>query len=124
MPFPPSSLSGHANGNSHWHKSNITKEWRERASDAAKASGYAALQGDDGKSDIAVHVSFYPPARRGDRTNFANRMKPIFDGIADALGVNDSRFVPEFHFCPVSGKQARVEVRLAYRPGFIWGEAA
>lgn len=44
--------------------------------------------------DIAVAVEFYPADRRGDRMNYWNRMKPIFDGIADGLGVNDKRFVP------------------------------
>jgi hypothetical protein len=34
--------------------------------------------------DVRVSVTFYPPDRRGDRVNFANRMKPYFDGIADA----------------------------------------
>lgn len=122
LPFPPSALSGHANGNSHWGKSNVTKEWRE-LSVAATNDSKVAIYADDGKSDIGVHVSFYPPDRRSDRANFCNRMKPIFDGIAQALGVTDKRFVPDFNFCPVSKSSPRVEVRLAYRPGIIWGEA-
>lgn len=94
LPFPPSSLSGHAKGNSHWGKSSVTKEWRERAMVAANDANLAvALTG-----DIKVAVHFYPPDRRGDRINFPNRMKPIFDGIADALGVNDARFLPSYHF--------------------------
>ena len=122
LPFPPASLSGHAKGNSHWGKSGVTKKWRDAAHMAAKASGYRAIN-DDGKCDIAVHVSFYPPDRRSDRTNFSNRMKPIFDGIAEAIGVNDKRFVPEYHYCPVS-KPGRIEIRLSWRPGQVWGEAA
>lgn len=122
LPFPPSTLSGHAKGNSHWGKSGVTKKWRADAHKAASASGYRK---DDyqGTHDITVHVSFFPPNRRGDRVNFPNRMKPIFDGIAEYLGVNDSRFVPEFHFCPVA-KPGRVEIRLGHRPGIVWGEAA
>jgi hypothetical protein len=34
-------------------------------------------------------MRFFPPDQRSDRTNFPNGMKPIFDGIADALKVND-----------------------------------
>jgi crossover junction endodeoxyribonuclease RusA len=45
-----------------------------------------------------VRVRFVPPSRRGDRVNFPNRCKPIFDGLADAMRVNDSRFVPAFEF--------------------------
>jgi len=56
-------------------------------------------------------VTFYPPDRRGDRTNYPNRMKPYFDGIADALGVNDRRFVPAYHFAePV--KDAKVVILI------------
>lgn len=106
LPFPPSSLSGHAKGN--WHgKSGVTakhRAWAKSATLAAKAVAPA-----DG--DIRVIVTFYPPNRRGDRVNFPNRMKPYFDGIADALKVNDSRFVPSYHFAePV--KDSRVTVVL------------
>lgn len=106
LPFPPSSLSGHAKG--HWRsKSGPTAKHREWARQATLAARYAPQP--DG--DIAIHVTFYPPDRRGDRVNFPNRMKPYFDGIADALGVNDSRFVPHFHFCPPEAP-GRVEVRI------------
>lgn len=122
LAFPPSILSGHSNGNNQWGKINATKEWREKARKATIAAGYADKWA-DGICDIGVHVSFCPPDRRSDRVNYPNRMKPIFDGIADALGVNDVRFVPEFHFCPVEAP-GRVEVRLSWRSGIKWGEAA
>jgi hypothetical protein len=61
-------------------------------------------------------VTFYPPDRRGDRTNYPNRCKPYFDGIADALCVNDRRFLPSFHFAePV--KDARVVFAIAAATG-------
>lgn len=108
LPFPPASLSGHAKG--HWRsKSGPTAKHRDWARRATLAADYTA----PAAGDIAVHVTFYPPDRRGDRVNFPNRMKPYFDGIADALGVNDSRFVPYFYFCDPVGKPGRVEVRLA-----------
>ena len=50
------------------------------------------------EGDILVHVRFVPPDRRGDRTNYPNRLKPYFDGIAEALDVNDRRFLPSFEF--------------------------
>jgi len=106
LPFPPSSLSGHAKG--HWRsKSSPTAKHRAWAYAAAKAAGYAPQP----SGDISIHVTFYPPDRRGDRVNFPNRMKPYFDGIADALGVNDNRFLPHFHFCEPQ-KPGRVEVRI------------
>ena len=107
LPFPPASLSGHAKG--HWRsKSGPTakhREWARRATQAA-APIVPAL------GDIRINVRFIPPDRRGDRTNFANRMKPYFDGIADALGVNDRRFVPSYDFAEPE-KPGRVIVTVA-----------
>lgn len=97
LPWPPSSLSGHAKG--HWHgKSAETKKhraWARNATLAAKVTVPAT-------GDIRVHIQFVPPDRRGDRTNFPNRIKPYFDGIADALKVNDARFLPSYEFCEPS----------------------
>ncbi|AIT81238.1 hypothetical protein [Novosphingobium pentaromativorans] len=104
LPFPPSALSGHAKG--HWRrKASITKKWRAWAFVAA-LEAHPAVPAD---GDIKIVVRFYPPDRRSDRANFMNRMKPIFDGIADALKVNDKRFVPypEFHEPATPG---RVEI--------------
>ncbi len=48
--------------------------------------------------DIPIAIRFVPPNRRGDRTNFPNRVKAYIDGIADALRVNDRRFSPIYQF--------------------------
>jgi crossover junction endodeoxyribonuclease RusA len=108
LPFPPASLSGHNKG--HWHaKSGIVAKhrgWALRATLAVRNQVSVPLADD---SDIRVSVTFYPPDRRGDRVNFPNRMKPYWDGIADALCVNDKRFLPAFHFAePV--KNGRVVI--------------
>lgn len=63
------------------------------------------------RGDIRLHIRFVPPDRRGDRTNFPNRVKPIIDGIADALGINDSRFVPSYEFSEPE-KPGRVEIEV------------
>lgn len=106
LPFPPSSLSGHAKG--HWRrKAAVTRKWRAWA----LAATLAAKLGDPAPGDIPITVRFFPPDRRGDRTNFPNRMKPIFDGIAQGLRVNDARFVPRFEFCQPE-KPGRVEITL------------
>ncbi|NQX93438.1 MAG: RusA family crossover junction endodeoxyribonuclease [Erythrobacter sp.] len=90
LPFPPASLSGHATRN-HWAKTQTTKQWREAACMAAKTQPKPQFEE---TGDIFVRVTFTPPDNRSDRLNYYNRLKPIFDGIADALGVNDKRFVP------------------------------
>jgi hypothetical protein len=106
LPWPPASLSGHAKG--HWRsKSTPTakhREWARLATLSAKPTVPA-------EGDIRIHIRFTPPDRRGDRTNFANRMKPYFDGIADALGVNDARFLPSYEFAPPE-KPGSVTVHL------------
>lgn len=106
LPFPPASLSGHNTG--HWRrKSPIVAEHREWAKLAALS---AAIPVPD-EGDIRVSVTFYPPDKRGDRVNFPVRMKPYFDGIADALQVNDSRFLPAFHYAEPT-KPGRVVVSI------------
>jgi hypothetical protein len=93
LPWPPSSLSGHNTG--HWRsKSGIVAKHRTWARNATLAAGVRVPPA----GDIRLIVTFYPPDRRGDRVNYPNRCKPIFDGIADALKVNDSRFLPTYHF--------------------------
>lgn len=106
LPFPPATLSGHNNGT--WHgKSSIVAKHRKWAALATLAGDVTAP--DDG--DIRVSVTFYPPDNRSDRCNFANRMKPYWDGIADALKVNDKRFLPSYHFGePVHGGKVVVTI--------------
>lgn len=108
LPFPPASLSGHNKG--HWHsKSGVVAKHRTWAKLATIAAGLAAPEGD---GDIRISFTFYPPDKRGDRLNFANRIKPYADGIADALGINDSRFLPAYHFAlPTKPGKVVVEIR-------------
>lgn len=107
LPFPSSALSGHNNGNPH-AKAGIVRKHREWA---AKATlGAKPTLPDEG--DITVTVRFVPANNRGDRINYPIRMKPYFDGIADALGVNDKRFVPMFIFAQPEAP-GRVEVWLS-----------
>ena len=111
LPFPPASLSGHAKGK-WWDTSDIVakhREWAMRATLAVRNQLGISLIND---SDIRVSVTFYPPDKRGDRVNYPNRMKAYWDGIADALCVNDRRFLPSYHFAePIKPGRVVVEVR-------------
>ena len=113
LPFPPSSLSGHAKG--HWRtKAAETKKYRQWAYDATIAAFWKAGPDLPETGDICVRVAFAPPNLRGDRTNFPNRMKPYLDGIAEALGVNDARFLPSYEFLPPKPNgEVRVTVEAA-----------
>jgi crossover junction endodeoxyribonuclease RusA len=93
LPFPDAKLAGHNTG--HWKAlSGVVRKHREWA----KFATLSAAIGVHDTGDILLLVTFIPPNRRGDRINFSNRMKPYFDGIAEALGVNDSRFLPAYKY--------------------------
>lgn len=111
LPFPSSLLSGHAKGNAQWAKIKATKEHRKAAHDAVTdvPEHDRPLFAESG--DIAITFRFTPPDNRGDRLNFPARIKPYADGIADALKVNDRRFVPHFEFL-AAAKPGSVEVLL------------
>lgn len=95
LPFPPASLSGHAKGG--WRaEAAETKKHREWASLVTRAAGPPT----PAAGDIHIHITFVPPDRRSDRGNMPNRCKAYLDGIADALGVNDRRFLPRYSFAP------------------------
>ncbi|PZQ55748.1 MAG: endodeoxyribonuclease RusA [Novosphingobium pentaromativorans] len=61
---------------------------------------------------IPVKVTFFPPDRRHrDDDNMIASFKAARDGIASALGVDDRRFRPEYHFAEPE-KPGRIEVIL------------
>lgn len=110
LPWPPASLSGHAKGS--WRsKSRPTAEYRQLARMIARPIVRDWLAPQDG--DIPVTIIFHAPNNRGDRTNYPNRLKPYFDGLADALGVNDRRFLPNYVFGENrSGGEVIIEIGL------------
>ena len=111
LPWPPSSLSGHNDG-AWYSKSGIISKHRDWAEKATKAVGPFDLS--KSEYDIRVSATFYPPDRRSDRVNLPGRLKPYWDGIADALKVNDRRFLPTYHFAePVSNARVVICIEIA-----------
>jgi hypothetical protein len=106
LPFPDAKLAGHNAG--HWRAlAGVVRKHREWAKYAALAAAIPVP--DDG--DILLTVTFIPPNKRGDRINFPTRMKAFYDGIADALGVNDSRFLATYIYAePAMPGKVIVEV--------------
>lgn len=92
LPYPDKILS--PNARPHWaKKSPVTKSART----AAWALTKAAQARVDHDGPIALAVTFHAPDnRRRDRTNAEASCKAYFDGIADALGVDDRRFEPSY----------------------------
>jgi crossover junction endodeoxyribonuclease RusA len=110
LPFPPSSLSGHNNG-AWYNRDKIVATYRAEAFHLTRMEMRAQQYAPPETGDIALSLRFVPPDNRGDRTNFAGRMKAQIDGIAEALGVNDKRFLPSYAFAAPE-KAGRVEVSL------------
>ena len=106
LPFPDAALAGHNSKHYRVMRPIIAKhrEWAKNAALANRAC--LPVEG-----DIRVTIIFYPPNNRGDRLNYPNRMKPYFDGIADAFKVNDKRFLPSFVFRDAEAP-GRVEVLI------------
>jgi len=95
LPWPPKELS--PNSALHWaKKAKKKKEYRHACWALALEAGLKA-PGGDGK--IEIEITFCPPDKRHrDADNMVASIKSGLDGLADALKVNDKRFLPSFVF--------------------------
>lgn len=100
---------------------NARKHWTVVAKAKKKAKNdtyYAVLEQGIGKIEadrITVRVSFYPPNRhRYDDDNLVARSKAIFDGLALAIGVDDSKW--ELQLAPRGPieKNGMLKIELAW----------
>lgn len=58
-----------------------------------------------------VELTFYPPCKRNrDRDNLLAAMKSGLDGLADAMNVNDRRFVPIVRLKDEIGGMVKVRI--------------
>ncbi|MEW6460392.1 MAG: endodeoxyribonuclease RusA [Pseudomonadota bacterium] len=90
LPWPVSALSPNARG--HWSKrSRAAKAYRMQCFLFARKAGLVAPAG-----RILLQLEFLPPtARRRDDDNLLASFKAGRDGLADALGIDDSVFVSQ-----------------------------
>lgn len=98
LPWPPKELN--PNRRCHYMaKARKTKEYRQACGMTGIAEGLRRR--DYGDGDIPIRFDFFPPDnRRRDQDNLIASMKAAQDGLADAMGVNDSRFVPTYKLHP------------------------
>lgn len=108
LPWPPRVV--HPNSRSFWAvKARATKRMRH---DAAWVAKQAKISVGDGPIHIAL--TFYPPdKRRRDLDGCISACKAYLDGLADALGVDDSRFTLSARMASVCahGGEVKIEVR-------------
>lgn len=118
LPWPDRRLS--PNARLHWRAKLGPKQDAKRIAAylTIVAEGFPMVRHAMKCSDdpIAVTITFYPPDKRHrDDDNMIGAFKSWRDGIADALGVNDRRFRPQYCFQDAC-KPGRVEVSF---PEFI-----
>jgi len=113
LPWPDPRLS--PNARTHWAvlakvKKLARKDACTLATVAMPLKDKRAIAAGEGR--IPITVKFYPPdARLRDDDNAIASFKAARDGIADALGVDDRRFLPIYQFM-APDKPGRVEVIL------------
>lgn len=112
LPWPPSILS--PNNRSHWARK-LAPKARYRLDCYMVTKGYLHTRRDwrpSADCPLPLKITFSPPDRRHrDDDNMISSFKAGRDGMADALGVNDRLFRPEYHFAePVKGGLITVEL--------------
>ena len=116
LPWPSSAMSPNARG--HWSQRRKAAEYgrltgRVLALQAGWQEGAKTLP--DGRWHL--WVDFYPPTRRlPDDDNMLARFKAYRDGIAEALGVDDSRFISHPYVKDEPRKGGEVRVRITGGP--------
>ena len=122
LPWPPPDLS--PNARLHWSKAAKVKRryrktcWGETALALSRARKANVRMWCAPDQRLRVELQFFPPNRRSrDIDNLVASMKAGIDGIADALGIDDSNFElgePKFGAC---GAGSCVKVRLVALEG-------
>lgn len=107
LPWPPRTV--HPNARGHWSpKARATKRMRQ---DAAWAAKQAKISVGDGPAHVSL--TFYPPdKRRRDLDGMISSCKAYLDGLADALGVDDSRFTLSARMAPVCAHDGEVKIEV------------
>ncbi|MEC7472918.1 MAG: endodeoxyribonuclease RusA [Pseudomonadota bacterium] len=107
LPWPPRELS--PNARTHWAKKNkIAQRYKAECRLLTIHSGIKAPAG-----SLVLDIEFIPPSRqRRDDDNCLAAFKAGRDGIAAALGIDDSRFSTRFRLAadPVKGGMVKVKV--------------
>lgn len=113
LPWPPKELS--PNARVHWAVLARTKKaYRQACAWHAVEQGARRIEAER----LSVHLVFVPPNRRArDWDNMLASVKAGLDGLADALGVDDSRWRVSFEVSDEIGGMVKVSIEQA--PSFF-----
>lgn len=112
LPWPPHQLN--PNKRLHWsRKSRAARLYRNMCYVLTKNEIQSSDYHFAGTSKMVFSIEFCPPDnRRRDDDNMLASFKAGRDGVADALGVDDNKFVTSFEVCdPVPDGSVRVTVK-------------
>ena len=111
LPFPAPALMPNNSQGKHW---TVTRPARNKAkSDAFYLTKQAGWRGRDVSG--CLKITFYCPDRRKrDLDNLVHAMKPALDGVAQAIGIDDSNFKPLLSDCRVADSKAEARVELEF----------
>lgn len=106
LPWPPRELF--PNSRVHWGaRARAAKAYRHACWALAKEAGIVAPESER----IHLFVDFVPPdRRRRDQDGMISAMKSGFDGLADAMGVDDNRFRVHPYVADEIGGLVRVRI--------------
>lgn len=107
LPWPPKELS--PNARKHFMAAyKAKKAYRKTCAWQAVEQGATKLDAER----LHVHFEFHKPTRRAmDLDNAMARMKSGIDGLADVLGVDDSKWTMSMSFAETVGGFVRVTVK-------------
>lgn len=109
LPWPDRRLSPNAREN--WRTTaRLKRAFRARCRVIGEQVGLGYLRGSE--NAVSVHLTFFPPDRRArDWDNMLAAMKSGLDGVADAMGVDDSKWRVAFEVAePEKGGVVLVQV--------------
>lgn len=107
LPWPPKELNPNTR-HGHWSQlARAKRSFRTACAWQAKSQGAKSMQA----QRLAVNLTFFPPDRRHrDADNCLASMKSGLDGLADVLGVDDSKWRVSFEMSSDVGGMVKVEV--------------
>lgn len=114
LPWPARVL--HPNSRAHWTAlAKARRQARVQALLLAREAGWHLRQWPQGRLHVWID-GYAKDRRRRDHDGFLASLKAHLDGIADAMGVDDSRFVPHPWIKDETSKPPEVRIRITGEP--------
>jgi Holliday junction resolvase RusA-like endonuclease len=116
LPYPDKVLS--PNSRCHWStKAKAAKKARRNGALAAFVAGFNALTFANYEHRLHFWIDIYAKTKNyPDADNMLSSLKSALDGIADALELNDRRFVPHPFVRDETHKGGKVVIRITKGP--------